>query len=122
MYKGIAIFFSLILFCSSCKEFLQLGLFKLNRDYIASGFYSNKNKPQLKCDGKCYLKKYIAKSTIEKEGNQAVPSDDKSPVILCGMPPIPTERAQKANADSGFAFLAFAGKWMPAETTHLPHV
>ncbi len=122
MRKGIAIFFSLIILCSSCTDLIQLALFKLNQDYIASVFCINKNKPQLKCDGKCYLKKSIAKSATEKEGKQVAPPDDKSPVILDGLPQVPTDLFSTSSNDSAFAYQAYTSSWLPADIPHPPQV
>ncbi|MEZ4919474.1 MAG: hypothetical protein R2792_10275 [Saprospiraceae bacterium] len=46
-------------------------MFKLNQAYITSAFCVNKDRPALKCDGKCYLKKTIKQSqeTEEKAPN-----------------------------------------------------
>ena len=40
--------------------------FKLNQNYIAATLCVNKNKPQLHCEGKCYLTKKL-KQADEKE-------------------------------------------------------
>ncbi len=42
--------------------------FELNRNYIASHLCENKDKPWLRCDGKCYFIKKV-KQTEEKEKN-----------------------------------------------------
>ncbi len=44
--------------------------FELRRDYIVKNFCINKNRPQLNCDGKCYLAKRIA-AAQEKEQQEA---------------------------------------------------
>jgi hypothetical protein len=36
-----------------------VAFFVLNRAYVASEWCENKDKPQLKCDGKCYLKRQL---------------------------------------------------------------
>src|SRR6056297_976397 len=40
----------------------------VNYDYIANVLCENKDKPQLQCNGKCYLAKQLAKET-EDDGN-----------------------------------------------------
>ena len=42
--------------------------FYLHRDYIAKNLCENRDKPQMKCCGKCYLKKKLA-----KEGKEQLP-------------------------------------------------
>ena len=47
--------------------------FELNRKYIAAQFCENKNKPELHCNGKCYLMKKLkqAKDKEEKQERQS---------------------------------------------------
>ncbi|GGH50941.1 hypothetical protein GCM10007423_53950 [Dyadobacter endophyticus] len=44
--------------------------FEIRREYIVANLCENKNRPQLHCDGKCYLAKRIA-SLDEHEKRQA---------------------------------------------------
>jgi hypothetical protein len=44
--------------------------FELRRDYIVKNLCVNKSRPELKCDGKCYLAKRIA-AAQEKEERHA---------------------------------------------------
>lgn len=44
--------------------------FELRRDYIVANLCENRNRPQLHCDGKCYLAKRIA-ALEEQEKRQA---------------------------------------------------
>lgn len=60
------IFFSLAANLSSL--FLFAG-YELNRDYITKEFCVNKDKPELHCNGKCYLMKKL-KQAEEKEQKQ----------------------------------------------------
>ena len=55
------------------KSFTPLILFigySLNKEFIATTFCVNKNKPELRCKGKCYLNKKI-KQAEEKEQKQS---------------------------------------------------
>jgi len=47
--------------------------FWLNKDYIAANFCVNKNKPQMNCNGKCFLIK--EKQDAEKQSQQ--PNNNK---------------------------------------------
>lgn len=40
-----------------------------NYDYIANVLCENKDKPELKCDGKCYLSQMLAKESKQSEEN-----------------------------------------------------
>jgi hypothetical protein len=44
--------------------------FEIRREYIVANLCENKNRPQMHCDGKCYLAKRIA-SLDEQEKRQA---------------------------------------------------
>ncbi|OWP83607.1 hypothetical protein BWK59_09595 [Flavobacterium davisii] len=39
----------------------------INYDYVSTVLCENKNKPELKCNGKCYLKKQMAKTSEEEK-------------------------------------------------------
>lgn len=66
-------FIALLLIVSSLSMNLS-GLFvfagfEMNRDYIAKELCINKNKPELHCNGKCYLMRKL-KQAEEKEQKQ----------------------------------------------------
>lgn len=44
--------------------------YEFNRDYITKNFCVNKNRPQLHCNGKCYLAKKL-KATQERDEHQS---------------------------------------------------
>lgn len=48
--------------------------FVVNRDYIKTVLCINKNRPELKCDGTCYLAKKLKKQqeTAEKEATDSI--------------------------------------------------
>lgn len=47
--------------------------YELNKDYIIQNFCVNKNKPELECDGKCYLAQKINEAR-EKEAESTFSS------------------------------------------------
>ncbi len=51
--------------------------YNLNKEYIASVLCENRNKPELACNGKCYLNKQLEKSQ-EENHNHSVPQIDLS--------------------------------------------
>jgi hypothetical protein len=69
--KVLPYFFIFLVISFSTKNLWRYGMFKLNQAYITSAFCVNKDRPALKCDGKCYLKKTIKQSqeTEEKAPN-----------------------------------------------------
>lgn len=62
-------FFTLMLIKVCIMPLIYLD-FELRHDYIVKNFCINKNRPQLNCDGKCYLAKRIA-AAKEKEEREA---------------------------------------------------
>lgn len=65
MNKCILIFaFALLL-----KPILPVISFMVNYDYIAKELCENKTKPELHCNGKCYLKKELAKASENTNQN-----------------------------------------------------
>jgi hypothetical protein len=61
-----------LLVCSvsvSLSNFVMLTIFSYNQNTLAKEFCVNKNKPQLHCNGKCYLLKKL-KQAQEKEQQQ----------------------------------------------------
>lgn len=45
--------------------------YKANIDYVATELCENKDKPELKCNGKCYLKKQLNKVDNQQEKDKA---------------------------------------------------
>lgn len=48
-----------------------IGYYQVNKDYIARNLCENKDKPQMKCCGKCYLKKQLKKLDENDESSRA---------------------------------------------------
>lgn len=72
--RAIAILLLLSLFY---QTFLKLGIviwYHVNKDYIASTLCENRNRPEKKCCGRCYLNKQLRKADgNEKGANGTVP-------------------------------------------------
>jgi len=51
--------------------------FYLNRNYIAKNLCENRNKPGMKCCGKCYLKKKLANQEKQDQSPNSKESKDK---------------------------------------------
>lgn len=67
--RAIAI---LLLLCSvslSLSGFFVFAGFEINKSYIATALCVNRDKPQLQCNGKCYLMKKL-KQAQDKEQKQ----------------------------------------------------
>lgn len=61
MKKMVIIFALFLVF----KPFVPIVEYWVNYDYIVSELCENKEKPELQCNGKCYLSKEIAKNQTE---------------------------------------------------------
>ena len=44
-----------------------VGIYQVNKDYIIENYCINKEKPEMKCNGKCHMKKMLSKT---KESEQ----------------------------------------------------
>lgn len=60
------------------KPLWPVAEYVMNYDYIKNVLCENKDKPQLNCDGKCYLAKQLAK---ESQQNQKNPFGEKQSKI-----------------------------------------
>jgi len=61
--------------------------YELNKEYVAKYLCENKNKPELKCCGKCYLKKKLNKVTdIQSQGKKTPNKTEKYEVTDCVIP------------------------------------
>ncbi|MEZ0540960.1 hypothetical protein [Fibrella arboris] len=54
--------------------------FELNRDFIAKNLCENRNRPQLNCDGKCYLAKKL-KARQDREDQDTTERIQNLPVL-----------------------------------------
>lgn len=55
--------------------------YQVNKSYIAKELCVNKNRPELHCDGKCFLAKKL-KAAEEKEQKEATEQLEKMPEIV----------------------------------------
>lgn len=73
----------------SSKDMVIWVSFKLNQNFIARELCVNRNKPEMHCNGKCFLAKKIAEAKERKASREApVPEPDEQKQILCFLPGI----------------------------------
>lgn len=65
--KSLFTFF--IIFTIALRPVMPLVDYAVNYDFITNNLCENKSKPQLLCNGKCYLKKEIAKTSTDQSKN-----------------------------------------------------
>lgn len=59
--------------------------FILNQDYIAENLCENQDKPELKCNGKCFLAKELAKEEKKEKKESKVKFEDTKVYFFCSI-------------------------------------
>ena len=72
--KVAAIVICLCLLMQCMAHYVVTGFYELNKDYIAKNLCENKDKPQMKCCGKCYLRKQLKKVDDNESPSKNAPS------------------------------------------------
>ena len=66
----------LLMLSLSYQCFVKLGIviwYECNRDYVAKTLCENRDKPERKCCGKCYLRKQLKKADTGSTKNSSIP-------------------------------------------------
>lgn len=66
MKRFVSIFLLIITLLQVCGKLTVYTCYELNKAYIAKNLCENRNKPQMKCNGKCHLAKEL-KSEEKRE-------------------------------------------------------
>ena len=66
-----------LIFIASMSNGVTFLVFKIEQSDIIEKWCVNKDKPQLHCDGKCYLKKQFAEQHDNTQSKAPVPVDDQ---------------------------------------------
>ena len=66
MLKSFSLFILSLFIWSILAPVLTVFEYFINYDYIVEVLCINKDKPELECDGKCYLKEQLSESSIIK--------------------------------------------------------
>lgn len=62
-----------LLMCLCFQSVLKLGIvawYEANKTYVSNVLCENKAKPQMKCNGKCYLRKQLNKTENNQQNRQ----------------------------------------------------
>jgi hypothetical protein len=104
MKKLTAIFLLLVLMLQYFNKVEIFVCYQFNKDFISSTLCENKSKPELQCNGKCYMKKQL-KATDENQNKTPINIRDFQEIIFfCS----PSEIAfPKQNTLPGFCFARF---------------
>lgn len=58
-------------------------MYVLNQDFITENFCINKDKPELKCKGKCHMKDMLAQTAEQESEDSKILLEVMIPVFLC---------------------------------------
>ena len=84
----------------------------MHYDYIVNVLCENRNKPQLNCDGKCYLSKQLSKETKQ---NQKNPFGEK---MVVEMPEILNTLPYPYSKNDHFIYADIGTKFWPTSNLH----
>lgn len=76
--RSFCIFLALLIISSTLTRLFYFAGYELNKDYIAKVLCINLDKPQLHCNGKCYLSKKIAEAEKKQQNNERKTQKDLS--------------------------------------------
>lgn len=80
----------MLMICLSSQWLVRFSIiawYQVNKDYISKNLCENRDKPKMKCCGKCYLKKKLSKvDNKETTGKHLPSSTDKTEIIDCVIP------------------------------------
>lgn len=69
MSRTVPVFFTFLYVLAMLKPVMPVFEYVINQDYIAEYLCINKDKPEMDCNGKCYLMQKIQKENEEKKQN-----------------------------------------------------
>lgn len=87
MIRTTAIFLIVLTLGASVREWAIYGIFRINQDAIAAAFCINQDKPELKCNGHCFLKEKLSADRQDKAPPSPLPKNEqeKNPVFYFGV-------------------------------------
>lgn len=77
--RGISIFLLVAMIGANYSRFFVYAGFEINKSFIVKELCENRDRPEMKCEGKCFLKKRLA-AAEEKEKKQEQEARSKSSV------------------------------------------
>lgn len=72
----------LIIFPNLSKVYILID-FTINHDFITKVLCINKDEPELKCNGKCYLSKQLKKADSQKQEKVPILQEEKIETLYC---------------------------------------
>ncbi len=82
MRKILAIIILISLCAQQIAHIGIVGYYQINKDFIAKNLCENRDKPQMKCCGKCYLQKQLKKIDNDTQ-EKGTPEKVEKSELLC---------------------------------------
>lgn len=76
----------MLLFSLSLQCFSKLGVlinYEINKDYIASVLCVNRDKPEMHCEGQCYLRKQLHRDEQHKQQDNGITGNKIEIALFC---------------------------------------
>jgi hypothetical protein len=80
MNKNVGVIFIILYFVALLKPVSPYLEYTINKDFIAKVLCINKDKPELKCNGKCHLTKQLKKASDTNEKKRGLISIKDYPI------------------------------------------
>lgn len=96
MHSLKATFFVFLYVLAMVRPIVPLASFIVNQDYIAEFFCVNQDKPELECNGKCYLMQKLEKQNEEKRQNIPAISMEEYPIGFVNFISLDIPKKEKA--------------------------
>lgn len=80
--RSFCCFLIVLLSISSFTRLFYFAGYELNKTYIATVLCINKNKPELNCNGKCFLSKKIAEAEKKQQSDEKKIQKDLSQQVM----------------------------------------
>lgn len=120
--KILSCFFITVIFCVAAKDLLVYTQFKLDQDFIAKVLCINKEKPDLQCEGKCFLMQKLQENHDDDSQDFPTLSDERQTIegYMTDLPELKStglEYASGVNYVPAFSFQSVAFDFFhPPET------
>lgn len=82
--QALSIFLIFALMASTFSKLSVFTNYLLNKEIITQKYCVNKNKPKLKCEGKCHLSKEISKQDKQENSGKILKEISEFPLIFDG--------------------------------------
>ena len=81
----------------------------IQKDYIATVLCINKKKPELQCDGKCYLSQRIKEAALAQSASEHTAVSTTPPFLILGVVPIHDSGIWMPNFDENRGLQVMSG-------------